>query len=71
MGKDIARVEVPSPKKNRLSPRFFLFFFGGGGERASVERLQSWTKVLGHFCMSGAFPSSHRPNTSPRLTNKV
>ena len=47
MGKDIARVEVPSPKKNRLSPRFLFFF--GGGERASVEMLRSWTKVLGRF----------------------
>ena len=67
MGKDIARVEVPFPKKNRLSPRF-LFFLGEG---ASIERLQSWTKVLGHFCMSGAFPSSYRPKTSPHPTNKV
>ena len=68
MGKDIARVEVPSPKKSRLSPRFLFFFLAEG---ASIERLQSWTKVLGHFCMSGAFPTSHRPNTSPHLTNKV
>ena len=67
MGRDIARVEVPSPQKNRLSPRF-LFSLGEG---ASIERLQSWTKVLGHFCMSGAFPSSHRPNSSPHPTNKV
>ena len=67
MGKDIARIEVPSPpKKSTLSP-IFVFL----GEGASIERLQSWTKVLGHFCMSGAFPSSHRPNTSPHPTNKV
>ena len=49
------------PKKSTLSP-IFVFFLGEG---ASVERLQSWTKVLGHFCISDAFPSSHRPNPSP------
>ena len=27
--------------------------------------LQSWTKVLGHFCISGAFSNAHR---SPPLT---
>ena len=27
--------------------------------------LLSWTKVLGHFCISGAFSNSHRPNLSP------
>ena len=68
MGKDIARVEVPSPPKKIDSLPDFCFFLGEG---ASIERLQSWTKVLGHFCMSGAFPSSHRPNTSPHPTNKV
>ena len=68
MGKDIARVEVPFPKKKSTLSPIFVFFLGEG---ASIERLQSWTKVLGHFCMSGAFPSSHRPNTSPHLTNKV
>ena len=26
---------------------------------------QLWTKVLGHFCVSGAFSSSHRSNPSP------
>ena len=33
--------------------------------------LHSWTKVLGHFCISGAFSNSHRPNLSPHPTNDV
>ena len=33
--------------------------------------LQSWTKVFRHFCISGAFSDSHRPNPSPHPTNKV
>ena len=33
--------------------------------------LHSWTKVLGHFCISGAFSNSHRPNASPHPTNNV
>ena len=33
--------------------------------------LQSWTKVLGHFCISGAFSNSHRSNPSPHPTNNV
>ena len=33
--------------------------------------LQSWTKVLGHFCISGAFFNSHRSNPSPHPTNNV
>ena len=33
--------------------------------------LHSWTKVLGHFCISGAFSNSHRPNLSPHPTNGV
>ena len=32
---------------------------------------QSWTKVLGHFCISGAFSNSHRSNPSPHPTNNV
>ena len=27
--------------------------------------LQSWTKVLGHFCVGGAFSNSHKSNPSP------
>ena len=30
---------------------------------------QSWTKVLGHFCISRAFSNSHRSNPSPHPTN--
>ena len=33
--------------------------------------LQSWTNVFRHFCISGAFSDSHRPNPSPHPTNKV
>ena len=33
--------------------------------------LQSSTKVLGHFCISGAFTNSHRSNPSPHPTNNV
>ena len=33
--------------------------------------LQSWTKVLGHFCVSGVFFNSHRSNPSPHPTNNV
>ena len=32
---------------------------------------QSWTKVLGHFCVSGIFFKSHRSNPSPHPTNNV
>ena len=32
---------------------------------------QSWTEVLGHFCISGAFSNSHRSNPSPHPTNNV
>ena len=30
-----------------------------------APKLQSWTKVLGHFCFSGAFFNSHRSNPLP------
>ena len=33
--------------------------------------LQSWPKVSGHFCVSGAFSNSHRSNPSPHPTNNV
>ena len=32
--------------------------------------LQSWTKALEHFGVSGVFSNSHRPNPSPHPTNK-
>ena len=35
------------------------------------KALQSWKKVLGHFCVSGAFSNSHRSNLSPHPTNNV
>ena len=31
----------------------------------------SWTKVLGHFCFSGAFFNSHRSNPSPHPTTML
>ena len=34
-----------------------------------LKDLQSWTKVLGHFCVSGAFSNSHRANPSPHPIN--
>ena len=36
-----------------------------------ILNLQSWTKVLGHFRVSGAFSNSHRSNPFPHLTNSV
>ena len=33
--------------------------------------LQSWTNVLEHFCVSGAFSNSHRFSLSPHPTNNV
>ena len=33
--------------------------------------LQSRIKVLGHFCISGAFSNSHRSNPSPHPTHNV
>ena len=36
-----------------------------------TDRLQSWTKVLGHFCVSGEFSISHRSNPSPHPTSNV
>ena len=36
-----------------------------------ILNLQSWTKVLGHFRVSGAFSNSHRSNPSSHPTNSV
>ena len=36
-----------------------------------ILNLRSWTKVLGHFRVSGAFSNSHRSNPSPHPTNSV
>ena len=35
------------------------------------SKLQSWTKVLGHYCVSGAFSNSLRSSPSPHPTNNV
>ena len=50
------------PDYNDQSNIFFCAFSLG---------LQSWTKVLGHFCVSGAFSNSHRSNPSPHPANNV
>ena len=50
-------LETQSLEMNSAFPVFF--------------NLQSCTEVLGHFCIFGAFSSSHRPNPSPHPTNKV
>ena len=39
--------------------------------KKKTTNLQSWTKVLGRFCVSGAFSNSHRSKPSPHPTNKV
>ena len=36
-----------------------------------ILNLQLWTKVLGHFRVSGAFSNSRRSNPSPHPTNGV
>ena len=43
---------------------FFIIF-------VAHMNLQSWTKVLGHFCCSGAFSNSHRSSLSPHPTKNV
>ena len=66
---------------------FFLDFFAGAASKIrnnhititsvstlSIFRtlnLQSWTKVLVHFCISGAFSISQMPNLSPHPINGV
>ena len=63
MGKDIARVEVPSPKKNRLSPRFLFFFRGGSVYRkATIMDKSLWDT----FACLGRFPV--RTGPTPPLT---
>ena len=37
----------------------------------NVWHLRSWTNVLGHFCISGAFSNSHRPTSPPNPINSV
>ena len=43
---------------------FFIIF-------VAHMNLQSWTKVLGHFCCSGAFFNSHRSSLSPHPTKML
>ena len=47
--KHFYRFEIPSKLPSFSSHLFFR---------------QSWTKALGHFCVSGAFSNSHRSNPS-------
>jgi len=39
--------------------------------RVPASILQSWTKILGHFCISGAFSNSRRSNPCPHPKNNV
>ena len=64
---------------------FFLDFFAGAASKirnnhitiTSVSTisifgtLQSWTKVLVHFCIFGAFSNSQMPNLSPHTINGI
>ena len=66
---------------------FFLDFFAGAASKirnnhitiTSVStisifgtlNLQSWTKVLVHFCSFGAFSNSQMPNLSPHPINGI
>ena len=44
-------------------PKIFLFVL----RRQIYLNLQSWTKVLGQFCICRTFLKSHMPNPSPPL----
>ena len=46
-------------RKNCVAIITWLFLF------TPPSKLQLWTKVLGHFCLSGAFSNSHRSNPAP------
>ena len=66
---------------------FFLDFFAGAASKirnnhitiTSVSTIsifgtlnpQSWTKVLVHFCILGAFSNSQMPNLSPHTINDI
>ena len=66
---------------------FFLDFFAGAESKIRTNHstitpvstisifgtwdLQSWTKVLVHFCISGAFSNSQMPNLSPHPINST
>ena len=66
---------------------FFLDFFAGAASKirnnhitiTSVSTIsifgtlnpQSWTKVLVHFCILGAFSNSQMPNLSPHTINGI
>ena len=53
---------------------FFLSFFSHASHHSYPSHPsdpQSWTKVLGHFCVSGVFFNSHRSDPSPHPTNYV
>ena len=63
MGKDIARVEVPSPKKNRLSPRFLFFFWGGSVYRKATIMDKSLGTLLHVWGVSQFTQAQHLPFT--------
>ena len=66
---------------------FFLDFFAGAASKITNNHItitsvstisifgtlnpQSWTKVLVHFCIFGAFSNSQMPNLSPHTINGI
>ena len=66
---------------------FFLDFFAGAASKITNNHItitsvstisifgtlnpQSWTKVLVHFCIFGAFSNSQMPNPSPHTINGI
>ena len=69
LGKDLFNYDLPSEsRKNTFTglktPQNCLF-------SSHLFIRQSWTKVLGHFRVSGAFSNSLRSNPSPHSTNNV
>ena len=69
LGKGLFNYDLPSEsRKNTFAglknPQNCLF-------SSHLFFRQSWTKVLGHICVSGAFSNSHRSSPSPHPTNNV
>ena len=52
--------------------KYGIFLHSCDGSLTLVNKLESWTNVLGYICIRGAFFKSHMPNPSPRHpTNEV
>ena len=72
MGKDIARVEVPSPpKKNRLSPRFLFFFRGGSVYRKATIMDKSLGTLLHVWGVSQFAQAQHLPSPHKQSLTRV